>query len=402
MKIGYLINQYPAVSHTFIRREILALEAQGVTVERFAIRGWDAELVDPLDRQELLKTRHTLKDGPVQLLLAALFFAIRHPLAFFSGLKLCFSMSKNALRPWPYHLIYLAHACKLMGWLKDSDIGHVHAHFGTNSTEIAALVHAIGGPGYSFTVHGSEVHEDAKQNRLDLKLSKARFAATVCKYIGAQLMRRTNLADWGKVKTVHCGLPEGAFAGADHPLPKSPVFLSIGRLSGEKGHLILLDAFAQVQSEMPEAQLVFGGNGPLRATLDAKIEGLGIASSVRFAGWIASDQVREELQNAHVLVQPSFNEGLPMVIMEAMAQKRAVISTYIAGIPELVIPGETGWLVPAGDVSELAAAMVESARAPRKTLQAMGQAGFERVGERHAIATEAAKLKRHFDEVLGQ
>ena len=191
MRIAYLINQYPAVSHSFIRREILALEDAGVEVMRLALRGWDAELVDPRDRDELGKTQFTLKQGSRALMTGALRYGFRNPGRFWRGLRRAMALSRGAVRPWPFHLIYLAHACQIMTWLEGKDVRHLHAHFGTNSTEIAALVEAMGGPGYSFTVHGSEVHEDAKQNRLDAKLAHARFAAVVCKYIGAQLMSRT-------------------------------------------------------------------------------------------------------------------------------------------------------------------------------------------------------------------
>ncbi len=396
MRVAYLINQYPAISHTFIRREIHSLEEQGVVVERFALRGWDSALVDPLDIAELTRTRHTLKDGAGRLISGAFGFAARQPAAFWRGLKLALAMSRNAARPWPFHLIYLAHACRIMTWLRGSGVTHLHAHFGTNSTEIAALVHALGGPGYSFTVHGSEVHDDARQNRLDAKLSGARFAAVVCSYIGSQLMRRTSSEDWPKIHTVHCGLPKEAFTDTPAAFPARPTFLCIGRLSGEKGHLILLEAFARARPGIPGARLVLAGDGPLRAVIEDRIAALGIGASVEILGWVTSDQVRAALGDCHALVQPSFNEGLPVVIMEAMAEYRPVIATYIGGIPELVQPGKTGWLVPAGDVAALAGALAECAALPVEDLQALGAAGFERVRVRHDVDTEAARLKALF------
>ena len=255
---------------------------------------------------------------------------------------------------------------------------------------------ALGGPGYSFTVHGSEVHDDARQNRLEAKLAGARFAAVVCSYIGSQLMRRTSPGDWPKIHTVHCGLPKAAFTEAPADFPERPTFLSIGRLSGEKGHLILLEAFAAVLSEVPQARLVLAGDGPLRAVIEDRIDALDLRAAVEILGWVNSDQVRAALRAAHVLVQPSFNEGLPVVIMEAMAEHRPVISTYIGGIPELVLPGRTGWLVPAGNAAALAGAMTECAALPIGDLQALGTAGFERVRARHDVDTEATRLKALF------
>ncbi len=396
MRVAYLVNHYPAPSHTFIRREILALERQGVEIERLALRGWDGDLVDARDRSERDRTRYTLKDGPARLLLGTLPCLFSRPGHFLKALKLALSMSKGAARPWPFHLVYLAHACRIARWLKGREVSHLHAHFGTNSAEIAALVHALGGPGYSITFHGSEVHDDAKRNALDRKLAGARFAVAICKFIASQLMRRVPPEDWPKIETVHCGLSAAAFADRTPPFPDRPAFLSIGRLSEEKGHLVLLDAFAAIRDAHPQARLVIGGDGPLRQSLERRIAELGLTQAVRITGWISSDQVRAELEACHVLVQPSFNEGLPVVIMEAMARHRPVISTFIGGIPELVLPGRTGWLVPAGDAAALAGAMRESARLSPAELARLGQAGYERVRERHDIDRETARLKALF------
>jgi glycosyltransferase involved in cell wall biosynthesis len=394
MRIAYLINQYPAISHTFIRREIRALEDMGVTIERFALRGWDSEFVDPLDLEELARTRHTLKDGTGRLILGALGWGLRRPSAFLRGLKLAFSMSKGAVRPWPYHLIYLAHACKIVTWLERTDVDHLHAHFGSNSAEIAALVEAIGGPSFSFTTHGSEVFDDPKRHALPLKIDRSRFAVTSCAYIGSQMMYHVPPAHWSKVNVVRCGLAASAFVGEAAPLPDVPVYLSVGRFSPEKGHLLLIEAFAAVHSAYPGgARLVLAGDGPMRAALEDRIAQLNLEQAVRITGWVTSDQVRKELRGARALVHPSFTEGLPVVIMEAMAERRPVISTFIAGIPELVQDGRTGWLVPAGQVKDLAQAMLACAAMPSEKLEAIGRAGFDRVRARHDASVEAAKLK---------
>ncbi len=396
MRVAYLVNHYPAVSHTFIRREIRALERQGVEVERFALRGWDSELVDPRDRDELEKTRHTLKDGLPRLLLGALKCLVLRPGRFWKALKLALSMSKNGARPWPFHLVYLAHACRIVQWLEASGASHLHAHFGTNSAEIAALVQALGGPTFSFTAHGSEVFDDPKAQALEQKTTHAKFVAASCAYIASQLMYNVPPDLWHKIRVVHCGLPEDAFAPKAAPLPEQPVFLSVGRLSSEKGHLVLLEAFSTVLKAHPTARLVLAGDGPLRPLVEGRIDDLGLGAAVEITGWISSDEVRERIRGCRVLVHPSFTEGLPVVIMEAMAQRRPVISTYIAGIPELVRPGETGWLVPAGRARALAEAMTESASLPAEALQALGDAGHDRVRIRHDADVGATRLRALF------
>lgn len=395
-RVAYLTNTYPKVSHTFIRREILELEAQGVEVERFALRGWNAEVVDASDKAEQGRTRYTLKRGLTPLAGVALSTMVRRPGPFFAALKAAVAMSRKGIRPLPYHLIYLAQACQVLRWLEAAPVSHLHAHFGTNPTEIALLIRLLGGPTYSFTVHGMNEVDDAKALHFARKVAGARFAVAISAFSRSQLLRVLPPAEWPKIKVVHCGIVEEFFASETPPLPDRPTFLCIGRLSPEKAHLILLDAFAEVLKTHPQARLVLAGDGDLRPEIEARIAVLGIGASIEFTGWIDSDEVKRRITGAHVVVQPSFIEGLPVVIMEAMAMRRAVISTYVAGIPELVIPGETGWLVPAGDIPGLAQAMNESLDAGPDVLDAMGVAGQARARERHSIVTEAARMKALF------
>ncbi len=400
-RIAYLTNNYPKVSHSFIRREILALEALDVDVLRFALRGWDADVVDEQDIVEKSRTRHTLKGGIGALALTTLKTMIQSPGQFFTALKAALAMSRGGVRPWPFHLIYLAHACQIRDWLaaEPVPVTHLHAHFGTNPAEIAHLIHLLGGPPYSFTVHGMDEVDHAKALHFARKVAGARFAVAISAFSRAQLLRELPPDDWPKVKVVHCGLTDDFFAPQAPALPDTPNFLCIGRLSSEKAHLILLDAFAQVSNAHPAAKLVFAGDGDLRPQITARINALGLGNAVTITGWINTTQVRDAIKECHVLVQPSFIEGLPVVIMEAMAMRRAVISTYVAGIPELVKPGETGWLVPAGAVDDLAAAMLDSIAASPERLNQMGDAGQRRARARHSATTEAAKLKAlYFDD----
>lgn len=395
VRVAYLVNQYPKVSHTFIRREILALEALGVTVDRFALRGWDGDAVDPVDLGERDKTAYTLKNGIVDLMLGAVKRGWRHPGPVWRAVKAAMAMARGGMRPWPYHLVYVAHACRIMDWLDTQPVAHLHAHFGTNPAEIAHLVKVMGGPSYSFTVHGNDEFDHAPRLALPQKFGGASFVAAISAYTRSQLMRHLPPELWSRIKVVHCGLPESSFETVETS-GREGVFLCIGRMDVEKGHLVLLEAFAKVRAQHPEVSLVLAGDGALRSMIEERIAELGLRDSVRITGWINSDQVRQEIRDCHVLVQPSFIEGLPVVIMEAMAQRRPVISTFVAGIPELVIPGENGWLVPAGTIDELAVAMEQSLSLPSLDMLGMCDAGYERVRARHHILTEAEKLRTLF------
>lgn len=396
LRVAYLVNQYPKVSHTFIRREILALEARGVTVRRFAIRGWDAEVVDPVDRSEREKTRYLLQAGVVPLLMAFLRVMLADPRKVFAAFRAALAMSRRSVRSWPYHLIWLAQACQLRLWLQEAggEVSHIHAHFGTNPVDVVCLLRMIGGPEYSFTVHGPDEFDNAHSLSLPRKAAGARFVVLISDYTRAQFMRAVPPDCWDKLKVVHCGLDEGFFATEPVPFPENPVLLCIGRLNEQKGHVTLLDALARLGRR--DVKVVLAGDGELRDMIEARIRALGLEGQVRITGWISSDEVRRLLTESTVLVQPSFMEGLPVVLMEALAQGRPVISTYVAGIPELVQQGKNGWLVPTGDAESLATAIGAALDTPVDVLAEMGRAGMVRVRARHHIDTEAGKLAALF------
>jgi glycosyltransferase involved in cell wall biosynthesis len=170
----------------------------------------------------------------------------------------------------------------------------------------------------------------------------------------------------------------------------------VGRLCEQKGQLLLLEAAAILHRRGIDFELVLAGDGEMRAEVERAIARDGLASKVTITGWISSSQVREQLLGSRALVLPSFAEGLPVVIMEAMALTRPVISTFVAGIPELIRPGLDGWLVPAGDTQALADAMARCLGEDVESLERMGRHARERVLARHDVDSEAAKLRTAF------
>jgi colanic acid/amylovoran biosynthesis glycosyltransferase len=394
LKIAYFINHYPKVSHSFIRREIQALERQGFDIQRIALRGWDDPLPDQQDQIERKLTRYVLQEGPWGLILPTLRAIFLSPLRFFSALRLAIRLSHDSDRPLPYHLIYVAEACRMVPWMDEFGARHVHAHFGTNSAEVAMLAHVLGGLPYSFTVHGPD--EFLRPMGLDEKIHRSRFAVAISSFGRSQLCLRSRYEDWTKVKVVHCGLEKSFYDDAPGQSTAAPRLVCVGRLCEAKGQLLLIEAAARLSSERIPFELVLAGDGPMRQAIEASIDKHGLRSKVRITGWISSGAVRDEILGARALVLPSFAEGLPVVIMEAMALRRPVLTTYIAGIPELVRHGEHGWLFPAGSVDELADAMRECLAKSVSELQKLGDAGYERVLGRHAIDAEAGKLAALF------
>lgn len=401
MRIAYLINQYPKVSHTFIRREILSLERQGFEILRIALRGWDGDLVDAEDQIERERTRYVLRESAPALLIALARVLFTRPVRFTRALVLAWAMSHRAERPLTVHLAYLIEACCVEAWLRKSDIRHLHAHFGTNSAEVAMLVRVLGGPPWSFTVHGPEEFDKGLSIGLAQKLRHCDFVVAISSYGRSQLYRFTTHQQWQKVRVVHCGLEPAFRAGPLKPVPAARRLVCVGRLCEQKGQLLLLNAAWQLAKQGTDFELVLAGDGELRAEIEAMIVRLDLESKVRTTGWISSEQVRDEILAARELVLPSFAEGLPVVIMEAMALGRPIISTFIAGIPELVQPGEHGWLVPAGDVQALVEAMRACLDAPSDVLTRLGNAARQRVLARHDVDIEATKLVKLF-QVAGQ
>ena len=396
MRIAYLINQYPKVSHSFIRREILALERAGVMVTRVAVRGWDDIAADSADAAEKARTRYLLHGGLMPLVGAVLQCLLMRPVAFAAALFSALRFARGSLRPLPLHLAYLAEACLLQRWLRQAGCDHLHAHFGTNATEVAYLCERLGGPGFSFTVHGPEEFDMPAALHLPRKVRRARFVVAISSFGRSQLMRWIDAADWGKVRVVHCGLDGEFLAQALTPPPRTQQLVCVGRLCEQKGQLLLLRALHRLREQGVRLDLVLAGDGEMRPEVESLIAELGLADQVRITGWIGGETVRREILDARALVLPSFAEGLPVVLMEAMALGRPVISTYIAGIPELINDGVHGWLIPAGDVLALADAMREVLQHDDAALAEIGARAHERAAARHSVDTEARKLLAHF------
>ncbi len=401
LRIGYLLNTYPQPSVTFVRREIRALEEQGISVLRFAMRSDRDALVDPTDLEEYDRTELILKLGAFSLVTNAFCCALQHPGRFYGAFSTAMRMGRRGggrLR----HLIYLVEAAYLARRANDLELDHIHAHFGTNPAAVASLMKQLGGPSYSFTVHGPEEFDSPVALSLNEKIARSAFAVAISSHGRSQLFRWADYEDWPKLHIVHCGIDPALF-----PLPSAVPeteelrLVNIGRFAEQKGQLLLPEAVAIARSMGARVHVTLVGDGPMRPQIEAAIARHGVADAFTLTGWLDEQGVRSALADAHALVLPSFAEGLPMVVMEAMAAGRAVIATYIAGNPELILNGTTGWLVPAGDPQALAQAMVTAHQTSVADLTAMGAAGRARVLTRHDINQEAAKLASLFQKAIG-
>lgn len=387
MRVAYLVNQYPTVSQTFIRREIAAVERGGaVEVARYSLRRGVHGYVDPADRVEAEKTRVVLDLGAAGLASATLCVALGSPRRLLAALALTVAVGWRSDRGLLRHFAYLVQACALLGAFREDRIEHVHAHFGTKAAAVAMLCRELGGPPYSFTIHGPLEFELAPLLSLHEKIARAEFVVGITDFCRSQIWRNCGAGHRKKVHVVTCGVDSGFLDQEPVPIPCAPRLVFVGRLSEHKAPGMLVEAAGRLHRDGVPFEITFAGDGELRPEIEAAIARGGLAGQVRVTGFSDEAAVRKYIREARALVLPSFTEGLPVVLMEAFALGRPVVSTFISGIPELVEPGKSGWLVPAGSLDQLTAALREVLEAPVERLEAMGRVGRSRVLERHDVA----------------
>jgi glycosyltransferase involved in cell wall biosynthesis len=391
--IAYLTSAYARASDSFIRVEVEQLRGLGFTVHTFSVRRPESrELVSEAIRREHAATEFILEAGVARLVLSWLWTLVRSPLRMLAAGRLAARTSTPGLkgRIWP--LVYLLEAAYLARRLRARGVEHLHNHIGEGSASVAMLASVLSGIPFSMTIHGPGEFDRPTLLALDEKIRRASFTVAVSEYGRSQLYRWSDRADWPRIHVVHCGL-DGTFldVGAT-AIPAARRLVCVGRLAEQKGHLLLVEAAGRLATEGLAFELVLIGDGPLRGPVEQLIEQLGLQEHIRLMGWQGALAVREEILQARALVLPSFAEGLPVVFMEALALGRPVISTYIAGVPELVVPGVCGWLVPAGSVEALAVALRDALSAPIHDLERLGKAGAARAAQRHDGAIETAKL----------
>lgn len=392
-RIAYLTTQYPSLSHSFIRREIDAVEALLGEVERFSIRLPERDLVEAADRDEATRTTAALARPLWRLMADVVKVLTWLPARFANALGCTLEMSRASERGIIRHLAYLVEACFLLRIFHARRIDHVHVHFGTNAAAVARLVGRLGGPSFSITIHGPDEFDAPLGLDLHGKAMEAAFVRVISDFTLSQLKRWTRLCDWPKLHVVRC-TPGPAFFAEARPIDaRSRSVVAVGRLAPQKGLFDLLDGFALAKRSGTNLCLELVGGGLLQEQLEAHARHLGLGpGEVIFVGPADEAGVRQHMIAARGVVLASYAEGLPVVIMEAFALGRPVIAPYVGGIPELVVDGENGWLFPPARPDKLADALIRLLEAPPQQLHRMGESGRRRTREMHDAAIEGGKL----------
>ena len=391
--IAFMTSVYARAGDWFIRGEVAQMRALGFTVHTFSIRRPEPhELVSEEVRREHAATEYVLEAGVARLSMAWLRTVLRSPRRALAAARLAIRIGTPGLkgRLWP--LAYLLEAAYLAERLRVKRVEHLHNHIAEGSASVAMLASALSGIPFSMTIHGPSEFDRPTLIALDEKIRRAAFTVSVSEYGRSQLYRWSDPADWPRIHVIHSGLHRSFLDAGATPIPEARRLVCVGRLAEQKGLLLLVEATRRLTAEGLSFELVLVGDGPLRRTIEGLVERHDLRAHIRLAGRQGADAVRQEILRSRVMVVPSFAEGLPMVLMEALALGRPVISTYVAGIPELVTPGVCGWLVPAGSVEALTDAMREALSAPAHDLERLGRAGAARAARHHDGAVEAAKL----------
>jgi glycosyltransferase involved in cell wall biosynthesis len=387
--VAWLTGEYPRATDTFIQREVAALRELGFDVRTVSIRRTGPEhLVGPEQRAEQAGTFHVLEATarPLRHIGAHLAALRASPRRYLRALALAWRTAPPGLRGRLYNLIYFAEAVTLGQWMRARGIVHLHNHIAKASCTVAMLAGELTGIPWSFTLHGPDDLWEPRQWRLDAKIARAAFVACISDFARAQAMLWSDRRHWDRLHVVHCGVDPARYAGPGQP--EAGALLYVGRLAAVKGLPVLFAALAAARRERPDLRLTLIGDGPERAALTAECAALGIADIVTFAGYQSQDAVAAALRRAATLVLPSFAEGVPVVLMEAMAAGRPVVATRVGGVAELVEDGVSGLLVPPGDDRALAAAILRALRDDGR----MGAAGRAAVAAGFDSRTEAARL----------
>jgi glycosyltransferase involved in cell wall biosynthesis len=384
----------------FIHREVTGLRSLGCEIETFSIRGLhdSSEAVNPEQRSEAERTYCVLPVSPFRVASVHLSLLVRSPARYGRALRLAWATRPPGLRALLLQLAYFLEAGLVAARMRELGLGHLHNHFASSSGTVAMLAAELGDFSFSISEHGPHIFFTADWWRLEEKFTRALFVCCISNFCRSQIMMYTPVDRWNRLHIVHCGVDPGEYHVRRHS-GRGSRLLFTGRLSEMKGIPILLSAIATLKDSWPELIVDLAGDGPDRGVIEAEIQRLGIAEHVRILGYQSSEQVRELLRHADVFVLPSFAEGVPVVLMEAMASGVPVIATRIAGIPELVEDGVSGLLTAPGDSAALVAAIdrLLSDGALRERLARAGRAVIE--GE-FDTKSEAAWLHRIMTQAL--
>lgn len=394
INIGYISSMYPRSNDTYVRNEVIELRKRGHYVQTFSIRK-EKSLTHISDEisNELATTNYILEQSIWKLLSSFLHTLIKSPLRFVAAFCLGWKTRVRGVKGSFLLLAYLIEACYLARELERLGIEVLHNHIAENSAMVSMLASCLSKVPYSMTVHGPGIFYRPEQMALGEKIARSTFTVAITNFCKSQCMLFTPMSAWKKINVIRCA-PSRDFENIKiSPVISELRFVFVGRLSFEKGLIILLEAVREVAKRHPNVHLDIIGDGPLKDQVQTYVGKYKLENNILLHGPKSSLEVREYLINSRGMVLPSFAEGLPVSIMESFALGRPVISTMFAGIPELVSHGQNGWLTYPGSVESLVDVMNAAIETPVERLTEMGMHGYQQLQRLHSLDREVTKLE---------
>jgi colanic acid/amylovoran biosynthesis glycosyltransferase len=397
MKLGYLVSQYPAVSHTFVLREVRALRRHGIDVRVVSVRRCDrpSSALSAEEAEEAARTFSVLGAGALHALLANLRVCCRHPLGYARGLLYAWRLSRGTPRLILMYTAYFLEAIVAGEHFERHGVRNVHTHFSSTVLLLLARTFRVR---YSLTAHGSGEFVDVVGFHLAEKVAGATLVATVSQYGMSQVMNASDPVHWHKIVVLPLGVDVEAFRprqqrrrNCDEPFR----LVAVGRLSEAKGYPILIEAVALLSARGRRVTLAVVGEGPLRPTLERLIELRGLRDAVHLAGACNHDRIVGFYEASDAFVLSSFLEGVPVVLMEAMAMELPCIATWITGIPEIIDRDMEGLLVPPASVTAMADAVERLIDDPEGARR-LGTAARRKVVARYHLERNVERLAEEF------
>jgi glycosyltransferase involved in cell wall biosynthesis len=402
MRLAYLVGRYPAVSHTFILREVLGLRALGADVDTISIwRSAPEDLLAAADRQEDERTYALLPARKLDWLRAHVAAFTRSPGRWSGTLARGVRLAPRSPRGVMLGVSWFLEAMVVWDRCRRRAIRHIHVHLNGTGPAVALLATRFGGSDWSFsmTVHGPSEFYDVSAEALPEKVRAARWVMCISDFARSQLMALVEEEHWSKMHVVQCGVDPDVFSRRPIP-PEGDALrvLLVGRLTQVKGHAVLLHAVAELASRGVDVRATLVGDGPKRDALERIAAELNLESRVRFTGSVSQEDIRDYYAAADVFCMASMAEGVPVVLMEAMAMEIPVVAPAIMGIPELIEDGRNGVLVRPARHDLLADALARLAADPAERLQ-LGAAGRQTVLDAFDIRDSVRQLHAIFDQI---
>jgi glycosyltransferase involved in cell wall biosynthesis len=401
MKLAYLLSEYPTLGHTYLLREIRQLRALGWDIQTISIRrpSNTAASLSPAEAEELGSTWYIVGSGLFAYLVSNAVTFLTRPIRYLRGLVTAWRFGGCSPRRAFLATAYFVEAVCAGYRLKKTGIAYVHSVY---STTVALILSRIFDVNLSMTFHGPAEFIDPQGFAIREKVRAAQLICAISYFGRSQIMLWSSSSDWHKFEVTPLGVDLARWETTAFRENASPFeLISVGRLVEIKGYPLLLEAVARLQSEGRNVRLTLAGDGPERRSLEEQARRLGIADHVVFAGWKNQQELRELYLRNDVGVLSSFAEGLPVVLMEAMATGVPCVAPRINGIPELIRDGIDGLLFTASDVSELTSAIGKLMDNP-DTRKRMSASGRERVADKYDLSKNVRHLSDVFTRWISQ